>query len=164
MTAAGRSPTSSRCRAAEPRLGGLIDRLTAEGRLRGARRDGRAIGSAGLAGHPGPGVTNDSRTVRAGLLFVAVPGLTVDGHDFVAAAAAAGAVGRDRRRARCPSPLPQLVVDATPSGARRPPPHGGTAIRAGSWTVVGITGTDGKTTTALPRGRRARGGRACGPG
>ena len=35
-------------------LGGLIDRLTAEGRLRGARRDGRAIGAAGLADDPGP--------------------------------------------------------------------------------------------------------------
>ena len=30
-------------------LGGLIDRLTGEGRLRGARSDGRAIGAAGLA-------------------------------------------------------------------------------------------------------------------
>src|SRR5918993_1308384 len=71
-------------------LGGLIARLTADGRLRGARHGGRAIGPAGLAGISVSGVTHDSREVAGGWLFVAVPGLHADGHDFVAAAAAAG--------------------------------------------------------------------------
>ena len=49
-----------RIRAAEPEgakaLGGLIERLTAQGRLRGARLGGKAIGTAGLAGVPIRGV------------------------------------------------------------------------------------------------------------
>ena len=36
-------------------------------------------------------LTADSRTVAAGALFVALPGEHVDGHDYVAAATAAGA-------------------------------------------------------------------------
>src|SRR5439155_206928 len=77
----------------EPRpFGELISRLTADGRLRGARDGGRAIGPAALAGIEVRGITDDSRKVGRGALFVAVPGLHVDGHDFVAAAARAGAV------------------------------------------------------------------------
>ena len=57
----------------------LIERLRADGLLRGARRDGRAIGTAGLADVEVRGVTQDSRTARPGSLFVAVPGQHVDG-------------------------------------------------------------------------------------
>ena len=39
------------------------------------------------------GVTFDSREVRAGDLFVAMPGTVHDGHEFVAGAIAAGASG-----------------------------------------------------------------------
>jgi len=103
--------------AAEPTepvpLAGLIERLTAEHRLRGARRDGRAIGAAGLAGLDVRGVTNDSRDVRAGSLFVAIPGLHADGHDFVAAAAAAGAAAAIVDRAVPEVAIPQLVVAET---------------------------------------------------
>ena len=129
-------------------LGGLIARLTAEGRLRGARRDGRAIGAAGLAAIPVRGVTNDSRDVGAGSLFVAVPGLHADGHDFVAAAARAGASVALVDRALPDYDLPQLVVDDTRAAL---------ATAAAWWyrdpsaelAVVGITGTDGKTTTSF---------------
>ncbi len=129
-------------------LGGLIDRLTAEGRLRGARRDGRAIGARGLAGIAMSGVTNDSRTVRSGSLFVATPGLTVDGHDYVAAAAEAGASAAIVARPVPEVALPQLVVAD---------PHPALATAAAWWYddpseelgVVGITGTDGKTTTSF---------------
>jgi UDP-N-acetylmuramoyl-L-alanyl-D-glutamate--2,6-diaminopimelate ligase len=129
-------------------LGGLIARLTAEGRLRGARRDGRAIGALGLAGVAVTGVTNDSRDVRPGSLFVATPGLTVDGHDFVAAAAAAGASSAIVARPLPEIALPQLVV-------ADPPPALATAAAwwyddpSGELDVVGITGTDGKTTTSF---------------
>ena len=138
--------------AAEPgepaRLGGLIERLTAERRLHGARRDGRAIGAAGLAAIPVRGVTNDSRDVRDGSLFVAVPGLHADGHDFVAAAAAAGAAAALVERAIPEVAIAQLVVQET-----RP----ALASAAAWWygdpshdlAVVGITGTDGKTTTSF---------------
>ena len=129
-------------------LGGLIARLTADGRLRGARHGGRAIGPAGLAGISVNGVTHDSREVAGGWLFVAVPGLHADGHDFVAAAAAAGATAALVDRPLPDVDLPQLVVD----DARQ-----ALAAAAAWWyrdpsaalAVVGITGTDGKTTTSF---------------
>ena len=138
--------------AAEPTepapLAGLIERLTAEHRLRGARRDGQAIGAAGLAGIEVRGVTNDSREVRDGSLFVAIAGLHADGHDFVAAAAAAGAAAAIVDRALPEVAIPQLVVAETRT----------TLATAAAWwygdpsrdlAVVGITGTDGKTTTSF---------------
>jgi len=138
--------------AAEPAgtvaLGGLVERLTAERRLRGARRDGRPIGPAGLAAVPITGVTEDSREVRDGSLFVAIPGFHADGHDFVAAAARQGAAAAVVDHAIPEVDLPQLVVDdtrpalATAAAWRYDDPSHGLA-------VVGITGTDGKTTTAF---------------
>ena len=138
--------------AAEPaeavELRGLIARLTAEGRLRGARLDGRAIGAAGLAAITVTGVAFDSRDVRAGSLFVAVPGLHADGHDFLAAAAAAGASAALVDHPLPDSDLPQLVVDDSRVAL---------ATAAAWWyrdpsaelALVGITGTDGKTTTSF---------------
>ncbi len=91
----------------------------------------------------------DSRGVGPGTLFFAVPGVHVDGHDFAANAAAAGAVGVVVERELPGLPVPQLVVDR----ARR-----ALADAADAWhgrpserlTVVGVTGTDGKSTvTAL---------------
>jgi UDP-N-acetylmuramoyl-L-alanyl-D-glutamate--2,6-diaminopimelate ligase len=137
--------------AAEPRepsaLGALIERLSAAGRPLAARRDGKAIGAAGLAAIPVRGVTHDSRGVRPGSLFVAVPGLHVDGHDFVARAAAADAAAALVDHALPDVPLPQLVVHDTRAAL---------ATAAAWWygdpsrelAVVGITGTDGKTTTS----------------
>jgi len=134
---------------AEPRpLGGLIERLMAGGGLHGARSEGRAIGAAGLAAIPIRGVTHDSRAVRDGSLFVAVPGLHVDGHDYVAAAAAKGAAAALVDHALPDVALPQLVVAGTREAL---------ATAAAWWygdpshdlAVVGITGTDGKTTTSF---------------
>jgi UDP-N-acetylmuramoyl-L-alanyl-D-glutamate--2,6-diaminopimelate ligase len=133
----------------EPRpLGELIARLQAAGRLHGARDGGRAIGPAALAALPVRSVTDDSRTVRAGTLFVAIPGLHVDGHDFVARAGEAGAVAALVERALPDVALPQLVVER---------PAASLAEAAAWWYgdpsrelgVVGITGTDGKTTTSF---------------
>ncbi len=134
---------------AEPRpLGGLIERLAADGRLRGARSEGRAIGAAGLAAIPIRGVTHDSRAVHHGSLFVAVPGLHVDGHEYVAAAAAKGASAALVDHALPDVALPQLVVAGTREALAtaaawwyRDPSH--------DLAVVGITGTDGKTTTSF---------------
>jgi UDP-N-acetylmuramoyl-L-alanyl-D-glutamate--2,6-diaminopimelate ligase len=137
--------------AAEPReprrVDGLIERLTTERRLVGARRDGRAIGAAGLADIAVRGVTHDSRQVTAGTLFIAVPGLHVDGHDYVEAAAARGAAAAIVER-----PLPELAIAQVIVDGSRP-----ALASAASWwygdpshelAVVGITGTDGKTTTS----------------
>ncbi len=128
-------------------LGGLIDRLSAEGRLRGTRLDGRPVGAAALTGIAVRGVTHDSRAVVPGGLFVAIPGARADGHDFAAAAIARGAAGLIVERPLPDLAIPQVVVDAT-----RP----ALASAAAWWfgdpsaelTVVGITGTDGKTTTS----------------
>ncbi len=96
------------------------------------------------------GVTDDSREVQPGFVFVAVPGVSVDGSRFIPAAVQAGAV---------------VVVGEKPAGAVSLPPdvayvqvesaravlgwlH---AARLGfpsrALKLIGVTGTDGKTTT-----------------
>ncbi len=138
--------------AAEPSapslLAGLIDRLTLEGRLRDALRDGRAIAPADLADVAIRGVVQDSRAVEPGSLFVAIPGLHVDGHRFVAEAAARGAAAAIVERPLPDLRLPQLIVGAAPAAL---------ASAAAWWygdpshdlAVIGITGTDGKTSTSF---------------
>lgn len=88
------------------------------------------------------GAVIDSRKVHAGNLFVALAGEAVDGHDFIAAAMAAGAAGALVTRLM-PVDLPQVVVaDAIAALAAVAARH-----RAGfSGPVVGITGSNGKTT------------------
>lgn len=91
----------------------------------------------------------DSRAVTPGALFVCLPGLHTDGHTFAARAVAAGAAGIvcERLPAGLPADLP--VVQVTHS--RRALAQ--LAIRlygapARAMTMIGITGTKGKTTTA----------------
>jgi UDP-N-acetylmuramoyl-L-alanyl-D-glutamate--2,6-diaminopimelate ligase len=133
----------------EPRpLAGLVERLTGEGLLHGARDGGRAIGPAALGSIAVSGITEDSREVRAGTVFAAVNGEHVDGHDYVERAAAAGAGVAIVERALPELALPQLVVDRSAAAL---------ATGAAWWFgdpsrelgVVGITGTDGKTTTSF---------------
>jgi UDP-N-acetylmuramoyl-L-alanyl-D-glutamate--2,6-diaminopimelate ligase len=129
-------------------LAGLIERLTAEGLLRGARDSGRPIGPAALAAIEVRGITEDSRAIEPGAVFAAVTGEHVDGHDFVERAAAAGAAIAIVERPLPAVGLPQLVVERSQAAL-------GTA--AAWWFgdpsheigVVGITGTDGKTTTSF---------------
>jgi UDP-N-acetylmuramoyl-L-alanyl-D-glutamate--2,6-diaminopimelate ligase len=133
--------------AARPLLD-LIDRLGGGGRLRGAREGGRAIGPAALGAIQIRGVTDDSRAVQPGMLFVAVPGLHVDGHDYVGLAADRGAAAAIVERPLPEVALPQLIVERASAAL----------ASAASWWygdpshelgVVGITGTDGKTTTSF---------------
>jgi UDP-N-acetylmuramoyl-L-alanyl-D-glutamate--2,6-diaminopimelate ligase len=124
----------------------LAERLAAAGRLRGVRLDGRAAGAAALGELSVTGVASDSRAVRPGWLFVAIPGARADGHDHAPAAVAAGA-GALVVEHPLELAVAQLVVEAS-----RP----ALATAAAWWhgdpsrdlTVVGITGTDGKTTTS----------------
>jgi UDP-N-acetylmuramoyl-tripeptide--D-alanyl-D-alanine ligase len=100
---------------------------------------GRLVGADGSFG----AVTTDSRALTPGALFVALSGPSFDGHDFVAAAAGRGAVAALVERV-LPLDLPQLVV-ADPLAAL--------SIFAREWRrqfdipVVGVTGSNGKTTT-----------------
>jgi len=101
------------------------------------------------AGDPGATVTGavtlDSRAVGAGDLFVAVAGERVDGSDFLAAAAAAGAVG-----ALCARPDPALpcVVVEDPVAALGLLAAGVHArLAAGGLRTLALTGSSGKTST-----------------
>jgi UDP-N-acetylmuramoyl-tripeptide--D-alanyl-D-alanine ligase len=90
-------------------------------------------------------ISTDTRSLRAGALFVALRGERFDGHDHLAAAARAGAAAALVRRGTPPVPgLPLLEVDDTLRAygdlarARR---------RTISGPVVAVTGTNGKTST-----------------
>jgi UDP-N-acetylmuramoyl-L-alanyl-D-glutamate--2,6-diaminopimelate ligase len=147
-------------------LAELVGRFAAEGRLRGIRAaDGRPLAPAAVAAGEAPagaaggaapaaasalltGVVADSRASRPGVLFAAVPGDHQDGHDFVAAAAAAGAIAALVEQPVADAGLIQIVVDRSRAAL---------ASAAAWWFgdpsrelgIVGITGTDGKTTTSF---------------
>lgn len=93
-------------------------------------------------------IVYDSRQVGPGALFVAIPGTQRDGHDFIPQAISRGAVA---------------VVSEKPSGAAQsvtqiivPAPRAALALLSAAFygfpgrqlKVIGITGTDGKTTTS----------------
>ena len=146
-----------RLAAAEPTaprpLSELIERLAAEGRLRAAAPSSGNSAARGIA-DPAPqsppirGLAFDSRQVRAGWLFVAVPGVHVDGHDFVASAAELGATAAIVERPVPGVSLRQIVVDRSQAALATAACwwYGDPSRELG---VVGITGTDGKTTTSF---------------
>jgi UDP-N-acetylmuramoyl-L-alanyl-D-glutamate--2,6-diaminopimelate ligase len=91
------------------------------------------------------GVSDDSRNVVRGDLFIAVRGWNSDGHDFLDEAArkgAAAAIVEDPAR----TSLPSLVVK---EGRRAAAIAAATAYGDPSQdlTLIGVTGTNGKTTT-----------------
>lgn len=133
----------------EPRpLGELVPRLDGAARLRGARRAGRPVAPPDLADLAVAGPAEDSRQVRPGALFVAIGGLHVDGHDFVAAAEAAGAAAAVVERPVDGVAIPQLVVERSRAALAEAACwwYGDPSHRLG---VLGVTGTDGKTTTSF---------------
>jgi UDP-N-acetylmuramoyl-L-alanyl-D-glutamate--2,6-diaminopimelate ligase len=95
-------------------------------------------------------VTCDSRKVQPGALFVAIQGIATDGNLFAKAAAARGAsviLSSDPKPAEWPSKAVWLQVDE---------PRKALAITAANFfgrpadslKLVGVTGTNGKTTTS----------------
>lgn len=92
-------------------------------------------------------ITDDSRAVSLGSLFVAYAGVGVDAHRFIPAAVERGAVAVVCERADVVTTVPVIVV-----------PNGRAAFArlCAAWrdfpsrgmTVIGVTGTDGKTTTS----------------
>ena len=107
----------------------------------------------------------DSRAIAPGALFLALPGARADGHDFAAAAIAAGAVAVLAAR---PVGVPAIVVEpvAAEDGAASVLEYDvdgsgaavlaalaqlaaavATELVAGGLTIVGITGSSGKTST-----------------
>lgn len=89
----------------------------------------------------------DSRAVTAGALFGALRGETHDGHAFVAQALAHGAAAAlvERVPADCPQAAPLVVVTSTPAALAAMARY--VLDQYPGLTVVGITGSLGKTTT-----------------
>ncbi|MFC5450187.1 UDP-N-acetylmuramoyl-L-alanyl-D-glutamate--2,6-diaminopimelate ligase [Paenibacillus aestuarii] len=91
------------------------------------------------------GIEADSRKVKPGDLFLCVPGLTVDGHDYAPRAIELGAAALVTERVLDVS-VPQLVVkDARYAMAALSAHFYGYASK--EMKVIGVTGTNGKTTT-----------------
>ncbi|MEK3869185.1 MULTISPECIES: UDP-N-acetylmuramoyl-L-alanyl-D-glutamate--2,6-diaminopimelate ligase [unclassified Paenibacillus] len=92
------------------------------------------------------GIAIDSRKVQPGDLFICLPGHTVDGHDFAPQAADKGAAALVVERWLDDCPLPQLKVkDSRLAMAVLGNVFFGFPSRR--LKVIGVTGTNGKTTT-----------------
>jgi UDP-N-acetylmuramoyl-L-alanyl-D-glutamate--2,6-diaminopimelate ligase len=92
------------------------------------------------------GIVSDSRQVKPGYVFVALVGGSIDGHRFIKAAKENGAAAVVGMQAIEALDLPYLQV----SDSRMALPHLAAAYYgypARKLTMIGVTGTDGKTTT-----------------
>lgn len=89
------------------------------------------------------GMTHDSRLLRHGMLYAAIVGSRVDGHDFLGDAAASGAAAALVSRRVESAPLPQIEVEDVVRAM-------GDLTRAWRATMpvrlVAVTGSNGKTT------------------
>ncbi len=121
----------------------------------------RAVADHHWNGKPLSGVTEDSRRVRPGMVFVARRGRQVDGHLFLSAARQAGAALTVGEYRLSPDSPDILVSDGGKALAELVSAWYGDPGR--NLTLVGITGTNGKTTTAyLTASILAASGRAVG--
>jgi len=123
----------------QPRIAQVILRELIEG--------SEVVGTRGDVGVEIASLAYDSRDVGEGTLFFCVPGEKVDGHRFAPAAVEAGAAALVVER-ELHLPVAQVVVEDA-RAAMAP-------LAARFWgqpteelKVAGITGTNGKTTTAL---------------
>ena len=93
-------------------------------------------------------VTNDSRSVKPGWLYAALPGARVDGHRFIADAIAAGATGiLCEHPPATPDPGIAWFVTDNPRVALSELSDALFEHPSRDLRVVGVTGTDGKTST-----------------
>ncbi len=123
---------------------------------RGDWRDGLPVGARALGEEPLPShvgfIRHDSRRIEPGDLFVCIRGELTDGHEHAVAAVEAGAtvivaeVGRGRELRTLGVPVVEVPA-GRPALAAIAAAHEGYPARR--LTVVGVTGTDGKSTTAF---------------
>jgi UDP-N-acetylmuramoyl-L-alanyl-D-glutamate--2,6-diaminopimelate ligase len=147
----------------ERALAELARRLTAEGRLLAIRRGTEGVSEAALESITIIGIAEDSRAVEPGQVFAAVRGLRVDGHDFLPEAIRRGAVALIVER---PVGANEAALEAAALEAAGDAPVIQLVVRrsdvalasAAAWwfgdpsrelDVVGVTGTNGKTTTTF---------------
>lgn len=95
-------------------------------------------------------ITDDSREVQPGALFVAVPGARFDGHHYIGTAIAKGAVAVVGQRAdlKLPAHIPYVLV----AESRRALAELACAFYdfpTRSLYTVGVTGTNGKTSVSV---------------
>jgi UDP-N-acetylmuramoyl-L-alanyl-D-glutamate--2,6-diaminopimelate ligase len=138
------APGERRGKRRERRLGDLIAIAEGRGLLRSVVPGGEVPPAQVVIG----GVSLDSRTIAKGELFVALAGERHDGHDFAANAVATGAVAVMGERILPGLPAPQLLVERGRPGLALASAwfHDFPSTRLG---IVGVTGTDGKTTTCF---------------
>ncbi|HZY45765.1 MAG TPA: UDP-N-acetylmuramoyl-L-alanyl-D-glutamate--2,6-diaminopimelate ligase, partial [Anaerolineae bacterium] len=99
-------------------------------------------------------ITADSRQVIPGALFVAYPGVSIDGHDFIHDAITRGAVAVIGELDLNELPIPQSTI-RIPNYIRVRSGREAFAYLHAAWNdyparkliMIGVTGTDGKTTT-----------------
>lgn len=107
------------------------------------------VETAGPVNRPVTGIQSDSRKVGNGFLFVAVRGTAVDGHAYIPAAVAQGAAAvvceqlPDEKEENCTY---IKVKDSADALGRLASAWNGYPSR--KLTLVGVTGTNGKTTVA----------------
>src|SRR5881275_2206608 len=112
----------------------------------------RATGGTASGPFEVTGVTFDSREVGPGDLFVAMPGTVHDGHEFVDAAFAAGAAGAI---VSLPAGGPHVLVEDVFAALQA---LGRASRERSRATIVGVTGSVGKTSTkkrSMPRSTAA---------
>jgi UDP-N-acetylmuramoyl-L-alanyl-D-glutamate--2,6-diaminopimelate ligase len=105
-------------------------------------------------------ITSDSRTVTPGTLFVAIQGYNVDGHSYISAALQKGAVAIVGTRPwadlvaagiQLPSDMADRVPYIVVANSRLALAQASAALYdfpSRDLVVIGVTGTDGKTTTS----------------
>jgi len=94
------------------------------------------------------GLAYDSREVRAGFLFFALPGLHSNGHDFINKAIKSGAVAIVHEQA-ITEPVPGIAYVRVPDAraAMSPLAASFNGHPSRKLVVIGVTGTEGKSTT-----------------
>lgn len=103
------------------------------------------------------GIAYDSRLVREGFLFVAVRGFSVDGHDYIKDALSRGAAAIVAEYAVAVNNAEKLTIQNKAAYIAVPDSREALALissafyghPSGSLSMIGITGTNGKTTTGF---------------
>ena len=122
------------------------DPITLTQLLAALRGQVEVLEQRGDMNRPVHAITDDSRAVTGGSLFVAVKGERVDGHGFIEQAIKAGAAAVVAQAPVASGPVPLVLVSDSRKalgllGSRF---HGDPSARL---KMIGVTGTNGKTTT-----------------